>query len=188
MKAKGKTDFMKFIKNSDLFDEEETIIDDLEEVKKDDNENKNPYQAPTQESKELSSSTISHDTKIIGNINSQGNLQIDGIIDGDVECFHNLTIQGEIKGNIKASYITIKDANITGDIACEHLCNILGTTIINGNISTESMMLEGNINGNINVQERVILKPSAKLEGDCNAKTLVIEEGAAVKGNINTNI
>jgi cytoskeletal protein CcmA (bactofilin family) len=83
-------------------------------------------------------SIISTDMKIIGNVISEGEIQIDGQIEGDIKCNNLLvgepaSIKGEIVvdsievfgtivGQIKANSVTLaKTAHVVGDILHEFL-------------------------------------------------------------------
>lgn len=136
---------------------------------------------------EVSESNISKDMSLTGNICAQGNLSIFGSINGDVECYHNLTLTGNVVGNIKASYITLTNATVKGNIECEYICKVLENTSIEGYINANAIIVNGTINGNINVQEKIILEKNAVVTGDCKSSKISIEEGAIVKGNIQTS-
>ena len=83
-------------------------------------------------------SIISPDLKVTGNLESRGDVQIDGCVDGDVKC-QSLTIGesadvtgtvqservrvcGKIKGEVKADTVMLaKSAQVKGDIAHKSL-------------------------------------------------------------------
>lgn len=131
-----------------------------------------------------STSTIASDVVITGNISAKGNLNFDGTIDGDIECHQNLKVGGSVKGNVKASYATLRCDKIVGNIECENLCEVLGSTAIKGDVTAANLILEGSVTGTINAKEKVTLCSSAVLEGDCITSRLKIDEGAVVRGNI----
>ena len=83
-------------------------------------------------------SIISADLKVIGNLNSRGEIQIDGKVKGDIYCksmlvgktaeisgsvvVERLEVHGKILGEIKAKVIKLaKSANVIGDILHEEL-------------------------------------------------------------------
>lgn len=83
-------------------------------------------------------SIIGSDVRIIGNIKTAGELQLDGIVEGDIECgaitigehgaiegsvsADSLVVRGKIDGTIRARSVRLeKSAKITGDVTHETL-------------------------------------------------------------------
>ncbi len=79
------------------------------------------------------SSIISPDVKITGNLKSSGDIQVDGTIEGDVDCRQLIVgegatvrgaitceivrVSGTIQGQIKADFVNLdRTAKVTGDI------------------------------------------------------------------------
>lgn len=135
---------------------------------------------------EETTSNVASDMVIKGNISAQGNLNFNGDIEGDVECHRTLRVKGKIVGNIKASQVSISDSEINGNILSENLCEILNDTKVNGDVTASTVMIEGSVFGTVNASEKVTLCNNAILEGDCIAARIKIEEGAVIKGNIQT--
>ena len=99
------------------------------------NSGKTTIKTPTQISPP---SIISADLKVIGNLNSRGEIQIDGKVKGDIHCksmlvgksaeisgsvvVERLEVHGKILGEIKAKVVKLaKSANVIGDILHEEL-------------------------------------------------------------------
>jgi len=53
---------------------------------------------------------------------------------------------------------------------------------VSGEVKTKSVVVHGNVTGNITVSERCELKASSQLTGDLKAMRIVIEEGATFIG------
>ncbi|ADY73375.1 protein of unknown function DUF583 [Desulfurobacterium thermolithotrophum DSM 11699] len=85
-------------------------------------------------------------------------------IEGNVCAEGKIRIDGEIVGDIKGNYV------------------ILGETAkVKGNIFAESIIIMGNVEGNINSHE-VEIKAYGRVEGDINTQKLSIEPGASING------
>lgn len=95
-------------------------------------------------------SVISSDMKIVGNLKSQGETQIDGVVDGDIHS-HVLLIgeSAKVKGEVIAEVVRIH-GTVTGEIKAKAV--ILASTahvvgnILHGNITIEKgAHLEGHL-------------------------------------------
>jgi cytoskeletal protein CcmA (bactofilin family) len=94
---------------------------------------------------------IGNGTKIIGDINSNGDVRIDGSLLG------NIITSGKF---------------------------VLGPNgVVEGNVTSGNADLSGIIKGTINISEMLLLKSSAKIDGDIITSKLAIEPGALFTGN-----
>lgn len=93
---------------------------------------------------------IGEGTRILGHISSNGDLRIDGNIEGDVltsgKCV--LGVTGTIKGNIDAKNADIS-GKVDGDIKIKDLLLVKSSGKINGDIITAKIVVEngGEFNG-----------------------------------------
>jgi len=96
---------------------------------------------------------IALDTKITGDIESKGDLRIDGWISGKIVTNGKIVVgtEGHVKGNIHC-----KTADIAGEVIAD-----------------------------IEIEELIILKETAHLNGNISTKKISIEPGAIFTGNCN---
>ncbi len=100
----------------------------------------------------------------------------------------NLTADVEIKGTIKFEKIMNVDGKFEGELIADNGELIVGKTgTVKANVKVKNATIEGRLDGNIEVAEKVELKQNAQLIGDLQAKTLVIEEGVVFVGHCNVN-
>ena len=101
-------------------------------------------------SKGIAPSLLSSDLVITGNLESDGDMQIDGTIDGDIKSF-TLTVSesGVIRGTIDAEEVTIA-GSVTGQIKARHVILVKGAKVIADLI-----------------QDRLSIEPGAFFEGNC---------------------
>ena len=105
---------------------------------------------------------IGKETHISGDINSNGNIRIDGTVKGNIKCTERIVIG--------------TSAKIEGDIFCKN-CEISGC--LKGNIQTEGSFclketskMEGNIITNkLNIEPGAFFTGSCKMGKDDNEKT-----------------
>ena len=100
----------------------------------------------------------------------------------------NLTADVEIKGTIKFEKDMNVDGKFEGELIADNGELIVGKTgTVKANVKVKNATIEGRLDGNIEVAEKVELKQNAQLIGDLQAKTLVIEEGVVFVGHCNVN-
>jgi len=58
---------------------------------------------------------------------------------------------------------------------------------VEGSISPKGVVVQGKLEGNVQASERVELRKSAIVTGDIAAQRISIEEGAFLKGKVDTN-
>jgi len=88
---------------------------------------------------------------------------------GEITGEKDLTVQGQVEGTIdlKKNHVTI---GRTGRIKAD----VYGRTIT----------IEGEVQGNLFGEERIVLRQSGRVRGDMRAPAINLEEGAKFKGNI----
>lgn len=89
------------------------------------------------------------------------------IIKGDVESKGDIRVDGTLKGSVNTSGKVVlgKEGVIEGDVICN------------------SADIAGTVNAKITVSQLLLLKTTAKLNGDIIANKLSIEPGAAFTGS-----
>ncbi|MDB4447795.1 polymer-forming cytoskeletal protein [Roseivirga sp.] len=88
------------------------------------------------------------------------------VLEGSIESAGNIRIEGKVLGNAKA-----KAKFVMGNDA-----------YVDGNVVARSGEVGGNIRGNIEISELLILKPTAVINGDILTNQLVVEPGATFNG------
>ena len=117
-------------------------------------------------------SIVAADMKFVGNVTSEGEIQIDGHVEGDVQC-GSVTVgqSGVIKGNVKADSALVR-GRITGEINARQV-SLTKTAHVLGDVLHESLTVEpgADINGHCRRQDK-------SAQGGLN---LVVSELAALK-------
>ena len=90
---------------------------------------------------------IGDGTAIIGDINSNGDIRIDGTITGTVNCKGKLILgpSGSVIGDISCSNAEIS-GNIKGNLHVTELLNLKSSATVNGEISTGKLSIEPGAN------------------------------------------
>ena len=88
---------------------------------------------------------------------------------GDINASGNIIIYGKIIGNIK--YV--------GDV------NTSKESFIKGNIQAQNIFISGQVQGNLNINNKIVLGSTGELTGDIQSSILSIEEGGTFDGMCN---
>lgn len=132
--------------------------------------------------KSLETTRISADTVFHGSIQSSANLDIYGYVFGNVSCNGSIRLTGLIKGNVTAEQIKIEGGRIQGSITSKRHVGLDRCSLVNGEISAETILIEGKVKGNIYAGESVKITESAQIQGDVIAQQLRIQKGAILSG------
>lgn len=141
----------------------------------------------TPEKKELppvvdETSVITKGMIIKGDILTNGSLDIQGEVYGNVDCSGKLVVTGTVKGNSNAAEVFADAARIEGEVASTGTVKIgLGSVII-GNVSSTSAVVAGAIKGDIDVQGPVVVDTSAVVKGNIKSRSVQINNGAVIDG------
>ncbi len=92
-------------------------------------------------------------------------------IEGRIVSQENLAIDGNVDGTIE-----IGDHNLMIGVGAAVKADLAAKTITIGGIVT----------GNLTATERVVLQPSAKVDGDIVTPRLMMADGAVVKGKVDS--
>ena len=110
-------------------------------------------------------SIISNDLKIVGNLESTGDIQIDGTIQGDIRSL-TLTIgeSAHVKGSVYAESVRVC-GHVSGEIKCTNVI-LAKTARVEGDVAHQSLAIEAGayIEGNIRrLEERKTSDSGSKL-------------------------
>lgn len=88
-------------------------------------------------------------------------------IRGDVTGSEDLLIQGKIDGSVSLE---------------KHSVSVGSEGRVNANITGRVITIEGHVEGDLTAQEQIVLRGSAKVQGDIKAPRVVLEDGATFRG------
>jgi len=86
---------------------------------------------------------VGKDVLVKGNLISDGDIQINGHLDGQIETSKDVIIseQAKIKANIKANNVYVA-GEVTGNIETKGKLEILETGRVNGDVTSQSLSIE----------------------------------------------
>lgn len=125
---------------------------------------------------------ITSGMKIVGDVVSEGSMDLTGTIEGNIDILGKLNVTGAISGNSKASEIYAENAKVTGEVRSEGSVKIGQSSVIIGNIFAGSAVIAGAVKGDIDVHGPVILDSTAIVMGNIKSKSVQINNGAVIEG------
>ncbi len=93
------------------------------------------------------------------------------LVRGDVVSSEDLVIDGQVQGTLELG---------------DHSLTIGPGAAVVADLSAKVVTVSGSVVGNVMGAARVELKATAVVEGNVNAPTFVMEEGATLKGRVDT--
>ena len=125
---------------------------------------------------------ITAKTKIKGDIETEGDIDLIGTITGNVTCPGKLIVGGHIFGNVEAGELYANQAKIEGPIHVTDSVKIGVGSVIIGNITGNSAVIAGAVQGDIDIQGPVIVDSSAVIVGNIKSRSVQINNGAIIEG------
>lgn len=125
---------------------------------------------------------ITKGMRVVGNVASNGNMDVYGTIVGDITIIGKLSVSGTIVGKSKAHEVFADGAEINGDINVTGTVKVGQSSVIIGNISSTSAVIAGAVKGDIDVQGPVVLDSSAIVMGNIKSMSVQINNGAVIEG------
>jgi len=90
-------------------------------------------------------------------------------VNGDIVSSEDLFVEGEVNGTI-----TLPENEL-----------VVGTSgRLKANISAKTVRIEGEVNGDVEGNERVVICASGNVEGNVSSPRVVLEDGGRFKGSI----
>jgi cytoskeletal protein CcmA (bactofilin family) len=121
---------------------------------------------------------------ITGSISSVTTIEIEGQVNGNVDCKNDVLVSGIVTGDINATNVKITLGQIKGNINCKNSIIVDKESVVKGNITGETLECDGRVEGNTKVQAKAIITSNAVIIGDIFASRISIEEGVEIKGRL----
>ncbi len=89
-----------------------------------------------------------------------------------------------LEGRIVCAGPTRFSGTVNGEIVADGAVTVDESAEINANLNAKEAVISGRIVGNVSATGRISLAATARIDGDIQTPSLMIEEGAQVKGKI----
>ena len=128
---------------------------------------------------------IAKETRVTGNIKTDGHIVIEGSVRGNITAKGNVVVLGSVSGNISCNNPMLQQGNLvnteitaTGHVAVENGIKV------EGKIKCRSISIYGEVKGEVEAEEAAEIGPQAVLLGSITAGTLGIQFGAKVSATM----
>jgi cytoskeletal protein CcmA (bactofilin family) len=91
------------------------------------------------------------------------------LVKGDITGDEDLVIQGRVEGSVKLA---------------QHNVTVGGNGRVKADVSGRTVVVEGEVTGDLRAQEQIILRHTAQVEGSIAAPRVALEDGAIFRGTI----
>ena len=91
----------------------------------------------------------------------------------------------EISGDVKVTGDLLIYGKVYGNIISKGAVNSAKGSLIKGDINAENASISGTVEGNLDIQSKVVLGSNSYLTGNLKAAIITIEEGAKFDGMCN---
>jgi cytoskeletal protein CcmA (bactofilin family) len=88
----------------------------------------------------------------------------------------------EISGDVKVTGDLLIYGKVYGNIVSKGAVNSAKGSLIKGDINAENASISGTVEGNLDIQSKVVLGSNSYLTGNLKAAIITIEEGAKFEG------
>jgi cytoskeletal protein CcmA (bactofilin family) len=133
-------------------------------------------------------SVIAEGTTVTGRLRSSGHVEIMGKIDGNVEADGDVTVNGKVTGNIKGEQLRMLNCSVKGNLEADSRVVINSESVIIGDVSADSVVLDGKLKGNIVVSKTAVFNSNSYLMGDITTSTISVDSGAVINGMVRTYV
>lgn len=127
---------------------------------------------------------IAAGTQVIGNIISDGAVELMGLMKGDLISKSDVTLCGKLQGNAAGSNVSLHGCMMTGDLSADRDITMDGESMVVGNISAQEMSFNGKVKGDLEIRGALVVQERAILLGNASADSISIREGAAIHGKV----
>lgn len=123
-------------------------------------------------------------TTFVGNMTAQGDVDMDCDFQGDIRANGTVTIRTKLAGDLSAKVAELVSCEVQGDVHADESVRIDSNSKVIGNITGKDLNCAGSIQGNVQVSGHVMVSGSAYIEGDLEAASISIENGAGINGQM----
>ena len=127
---------------------------------------------------------IAKNTKVLGNITTEGHLDVEGSVEGNIDVKGNLRIAGRVSGDVTCSSLLLQTGRQAMDISAADSVKIEQKSVVEGSLRCKNINIEGRVTGDISASEIVRIASTGIIEGNIETARLAISEGAQINGRI----
>ncbi|MDR1713759.1 MAG: polymer-forming cytoskeletal protein [Coriobacteriales bacterium] len=133
-------------------------------------------------------SIITREATVLGNIITDGHIDIVGRVRGNVDAKGDVAVHGIVRGDVGGEKIGLYNCRVKGNLDAAAGVIVDEGSVIGGDIATKNIIFDGKIKGNINADNVVVLRSHSYCLGDVSAASLAVEPGTVLNGMVRTMV
>ncbi|MCL2136349.1 MAG: polymer-forming cytoskeletal protein [Coriobacteriia bacterium] len=145
-------------------------------------------EAGNSETGEKGISIIAREATVLGDIITEGHIDIIGKVRGNIAAQGDVAIHGQVRGNIDGEKIGLYNSRVKGNLKAGQGVIVNDTSIIDGDVTTKNIIFDGKVRGNIAADNVVVFRSHSYCLGDVTAASIAVEPGAVINGTVRTII
>ena len=95
-----------------------------------------------------------------------------------------LTIEGEITGDDEV----VVHGTMRGTLSTSEAVSVAQGAVVEADVSASSVMVAGQVTGNVTAQDRIDIQAGGRLVGDVKSARFTIADGASFKGSVDMEV
>ncbi len=127
---------------------------------------------------------ISKGTTVVGDIKSDGDVEISGAVTGSISTTGNVRIAGRQTGDVQGAAISLTACTVRGNVNAAEDVSVDSESVVVGDIKCGNLSMDGKLKGNIHVMGNVSCQGNAIVIGDITSTTLTVDSGAKIQGKL----
>lgn len=135
-----------------------------------------------EENVEKQVAVIPKGTVINGNIEISGKMEMYGTVNGNIKSDDRVNLCGQITGDLNVKDLYARDSFVEGNVSCSEGAVIRENTVVLGDINASSLIVDGAIQGKLDIKGAITVGDKAIVDSDIKAKSIQVSNGAALNG------
>jgi cytoskeletal protein CcmA (bactofilin family) len=131
-------------------------------------------------------SVITREATVLGDIITEGHIDIVGRVKGNIDAKGDVAIHGIVRGDVGGEKIGLYSCRVKGNLDAGLGVIVDESSIIGGDVKTKNIIFDGKVKGNIDADNIVVLRSHSYCLGDVSATSLAVEPGAILNGKVRT--
>lgn len=128
---------------------------------------------------------INQSTNLSGDMTVNSSLDLSGTINGNLKVNGLLILSGTVNGNVECiDLLMLEKGEINGTANVFSQIQQTEKAVVNGTVMAENADISGTVNGNLNVENELVLRDGCFVRNDIAARILKIQPKAVVGGKV----
>ncbi len=134
--------------------------------------------------KEKNTTYIAAGCTLEGTLKMDGNVEIMGQFKGTLDVTGYAVLHADTIATVTAAELRLVDCKYVGDCHVTGRVSVDGKSSVEGNIYAADLDCAGAVKGDVHVENQSVFRATSRMDGNVETKTIAVEQGATVLGNV----